>query len=428
MPGTAALDLGGFAELNSVSCASAGNCAAGGDYADGSSAQPFVVDETNGVWGTAIEVPGMAALNGGVFGGSVSSVSCSSPGNCAAGGGYADGSANGHAFVVNETNGVWGNAIEVPGTADLNVAGDAGVNSVSCDSADDCAAGGYFSYAVDKDGSPKHQAFVVSEHGGVWGQATVVPGTVLGGAYASNVASLSCAGAGDCVAGGNFSDPAHKAHGFVVAERSGTWRNAIKVPMGVKSVSCATPGNCMAGGSRYVVAEKNGKWGKTINLLAVLVKAGRYAEVSSVSCASAGSCAAGGWYTDNAHHVQPFVAGEKRGTWGKAIKVPGWAALNVGGNIGKGWPLVAGVSCASPGNCAATGIYFDSSHKHQAFVVSEQSGVWGKAVEVPGTAALEAGGGYAEASSISCADPGSCAVGGLYTNGSGPGQVFVTAP
>ncbi len=59
MPGLAALNTGGYADVNSVSCASAGNCAAGGYYADSSGhGQAFVVSETNGTWGTAIEVPG----------------------------------------------------------------------------------------------------------------------------------------------------------------------------------------------------------------------------------------------------------------------------------------------------------------------------------------------------------------------------------
>ena len=37
VPGTAGLNVGGAATVNSVSCASAGNCVAGGSYVDGSS-------------------------------------------------------------------------------------------------------------------------------------------------------------------------------------------------------------------------------------------------------------------------------------------------------------------------------------------------------------------------------------------------------
>ena len=44
VPGTAALNKGGLAIVNGVSCASAGNCSAGGKYADCAGvAQAFVV-------------------------------------------------------------------------------------------------------------------------------------------------------------------------------------------------------------------------------------------------------------------------------------------------------------------------------------------------------------------------------------------------
>jgi hypothetical protein len=72
-----------------------------------------------GTWGTAIEVPGTGALNQG-GNAAVNSVSCASAGNCSAGGAYRDGSGHFQAFVAGEVNGTWGTAIEVPGTAGLN--------------------------------------------------------------------------------------------------------------------------------------------------------------------------------------------------------------------------------------------------------------------------------------------------------------------
>src|SRR5215470_6321237 len=100
VPGTAALNRGGQAAIASVSCASAGNCSAGGDYLDSSSRQQaFVVSQTGGTWGTAIEVPGTAALNHGTA--DIVSVSCGSAGNCTAGGSYRDSSGRLQVFVVN---------------------------------------------------------------------------------------------------------------------------------------------------------------------------------------------------------------------------------------------------------------------------------------------------------------------------------------
>ena len=95
---------------------------------------------------------------------------------------------------------------------------------------------------------------------------------------------------------------------------------------------------------------------------------GGNAAVISVSCAAAGNCAAGGYYLDSAGHGQVFVAGEVNGTWHAAIEVPGTAALNSGGQA-----VVSSVSCASAGNCAAGGVYTDSSRHGQAFVVNKPS-------------------------------------------------------
>jgi hypothetical protein len=141
-----------------VSCASAGNCAAGGFYTDSSGkGQAFVASEVNGTWHAAIEDPGTAALNqrGDA---AVNSVSCASAGNCAAGGFYTDSSGNGQAFVASEVNGTWHAAIEVPGTATLNQGGYAIVGSVSCAMAGNCAADGFYT-----DSSRHVQAFVVNE-------------------------------------------------------------------------------------------------------------------------------------------------------------------------------------------------------------------------------------------------------------------------
>jgi hypothetical protein len=87
-------------------------------------------------WGTAVEVPGIASLNaGGTAYVYTQSLSCPSAGNCSAAGSYTDGSGHLQAFVADEVNGTWGNAVEVPGSATLNAGGTAGTISLSCPSA-----------------------------------------------------------------------------------------------------------------------------------------------------------------------------------------------------------------------------------------------------------------------------------------------------
>jgi hypothetical protein len=61
----------------------------------------FVASETNGAWGDAIEIPGLSVLNAG-RNAAVTSVSCGAAGNCAVVGTYTDGSGRTQAFVVSQ--------------------------------------------------------------------------------------------------------------------------------------------------------------------------------------------------------------------------------------------------------------------------------------------------------------------------------------
>ena len=214
VPGTAALNKGGNAVLNSVSCGSAGNCSAGGQYRGSSgNYQAFVVSQVHGAWGTAIEVPGSAALNQHGFA-AIESVSCASAGNCGAGGIYIDSAGNTQAFVVSQAHGTWGKAIEVPGTAALNQGGNAFLSSVSCASAGNCGAGGDY---IDSAGNT--QAFVVSQAHGAWGKAIEVPGTAaLNQGGSAEVSSMSCALAGRCSAGGRYTNIFGRVQAFVDSE------------------------------------------------------------------------------------------------------------------------------------------------------------------------------------------------------------------
>ena len=424
------------AAVVSVSCARRGECAAGGYYRNGSvNYEAFVVDETGGVWAKAIDVPGLAGLN---IGGDarVNSISCSSAGNCAAGGRYDDGSGNNQAFVVEEKSGVWDVAIPVPDLEALNAGGAAEVSSISCASPGNCVAGGFY-----RDGSGQKQAFVAQETSGIWGSAAEVPGTAdlnLGGAAA--VKSVSCPSIGNCVAGGSYLDGSGLSQAFVVSEENDVWGAAIEVPgsealnlldASVLSVSCGSAGDCAAGGyysdvnasshtQAFVVNEENGVWGAAIEVPgSAALNLGDSARVTSISCASAGNCAAGGWYTAGSkNHQHPFLVNETGGTWGSAVDAPGIAALN-GGNA-----QVTSISCAAATTCVAGG-YFTGGAGAQAFVVSEMSGVWGTAIKVPGTATLNVG-GSARVNAVSCVSTGECVAGGAYQDGSRVLRAFVT--
>jgi len=427
VPGTAALNTGGFAVTRSVSCASVGDCSAGGFYTETSgNHQAFVVGEANGTWGTATEIA--SGVNTGGFA-VTESVSCNLAGTCGAGGFYTDGSGHQQAFVVGETNGTWSTVREVPGSAKLNQGGSAQITSVSCTSAGNCSAGGSY-----RDSSSHSQAFVVGETNGTWGTAQEIAAGLNQGGDALTT-SVSCASAGNCSAGGLYRDGLAHFQAFVVGETNGTWGTVQEVPgtaalnrggsAQITSVSCAAMGNCSAGGNyldgfnhfqAFVVNEKNGTWSIAKRVAAALNQGG-HALINSVSCASAGNCGAGGFYTDGSGHSQAFVVGEITGTWGIAKRVA--AALNQGGHA-----LINSVSCASAGNCSAGGLYTDGAGRFQAFVVGETSGTWGTAEELPGTAALNQG-VRAAVAWVSCAAAGHCSAGGFYTDRAGHQQAYV---
>ena len=145
-------------------------------------------------------------------------------------------------------------------------------------------------------------------------------------------------------------------------------------------------------------------------------------QTTAVSSGSAGNCAAGGFYT-SAHifgNTEAFVVSQVNGRWQKAIEVPGTAALNKGGRA-----FTTSVSCASAGDCGAGGVYADASHRSEAFVVSQVNGRWQQAIEVPGMAALNHG--DAQVNSMSCASAGQCSAGGYYTDVSRGTEAFVVS-
>ncbi len=333
----------------------------------------------NGVWQQAVELPGTATLSAGHFA-SALSVSCASSGNCSAGGFYLDGSSNQEPFVATEAHGDWGDARDAPGIDMIDPGGVGSIESVSCGAAGACSAGGVFS---DSSG---HQAFVVNQVQGVWGTAELIPGgeTLNAGGFAA-VDSVSCSAPGDCAAGGSYLDSSANSQAFVADEVSGTWGTAHELP---------DSGTLNSGGN---------------------------AAVMSVSCTTSGNCSAGGSYSAGPNDFQALVASEVSGVWGDAQEVPGSGTLNAGG-IG----AISSVSCTTPGNCAAVGDYHDGSMRSQSLIVSEAQGVWQSAIETPGTAALNAGGG-ASTESVSCVAPGNCEAGGFYTGVQGLNQAFVVS-
>ncbi len=362
LPGIAALSSGLGGKLTQVSCASAGNCSAAGTYTGpGNTSFAFVADEVDGTWGTAQALPDAASL--GTQGSAISAISCPSAGNCAAvGADYAT------PFILDEVDGTWGDPLAVPGLASLGTLANQGFDSVSCADAGDCTAIGTVA-----NGSGVQSAVVVTETGGTWGDATVLPGQVPTSSRGSWARSVSCPAAGDCTATGG-DEPVGNTYGVWVADEvNGSWGSAQALPTPLATttdatgkLSCATPGNCVvAGGYRdaqgflqaFVADEVNGTWQASQDVpgLAGMV----VSDTDAVSCAAPGDCTSTGSYDINGHY-QEYSTDEVDGTWAPATAIPG---------APPGGPTIDGLSCTAPGYCSAVGVLYG-----QRSLVSEATG------------------------------------------------------
>jgi Bacterial Ig-like domain (group 3) len=312
----ATLNAGGNAAITSISCPSAGNCAVGGYYTDvHGSRQAFVATEKKGTWRNAREVAG--TLNSGGHA-QVNSVSCGSAGNCVAVGqyfGYVNQVASTEAFEVTEKNGAWSSATQVPGTGSLNVEGLAIATAVSCAPASgplSCALGGHY---YDKNGH--QQAFVDVLKKGAWQKASSIGTGHNVGGYAQ-VSTVSCPAAGDCAAGGFYltaPGSSQKYQAFLVTLEGFTWQPVEEVAGSlntgmtaqVNSVSCPSVSFCAAGGF-YTDALVDGTLAFTVD----------GAVTQSTKTALSMSAATARWGHEQAEHiavaVTPADAGPATGT------------------------------------------------------------------------------------------------------------------
>jgi Bacterial Ig-like domain (group 3) len=290
--------------IGHLSCTGPGDCTAGGSYtitpyeSSAWETAGFVIDEKNGHWGSAVPVPGVPVVPNSIT--QVSAVSCASPGNCAAGGNVSiQTTQNGvytttyEAYVVQETGGRWQQARLIPGMSELT--------QLSCPAAGDCtaagAAGPVSACASNFHGSCP--AVVLTEKNGSWG----TPRPVLTAAQArttdSSINALSCASAGNCAAAGSIGQQT-----LVMQEKNGTWSAPSQLPgipvvkngggAAVKSLACPAAGDCDAGGYYdtapdgkqlgFVATEAGGRWGRP-QLIS-------FGDVGPIACFSASSCAA----------------------------------------------------------------------------------------------------------------------------------------
>ena len=148
------------------------------------------------------------------------SVSCASAGNCVAAGNFWNLAGDYEAFTMSMVAGVWGQATPaVFADGVQNATPDARFDSVSCGSAGHCVAAGNFKNLAGDD-----EAFTMSMVAGVWGQATpaVFADGVQNATPDTYFDSVSCASAGNCVAAGYFENLAGGYEAFTMTAVNNT--------------------------------------------------------------------------------------------------------------------------------------------------------------------------------------------------------------
>jgi hypothetical protein len=362
-------------EINQVACTSAGNCVAVGIYeADATTGadQVFTVTETDGTWGAAQPLPGIATLDVGAFP-DVNGLACPSAGNCVVVGDYGtDLDSNGissqwDAFLADEVNGVWQPAQEVPGITTLSTAGSS-ASTITCPATGDCVISGDYQTGTADTSTDTTEAFAAIESGGTWGNAKQPPGTTASTGGEALISQFGCSSAGNCLATGSVSNSDGTVTSqFLVPLSGGTLAAAQKVSgvVGLGSVACPAVGDCVVtaqlGTSAKPVSatltESNGTWGKAAALPgATSLPKVTGSDAGQISCASVGNCTVvGGYYWDNGPPIAAtgsFAADEAGGTWGSAEPLPGLAALNAGD-----YGSASGLSCSAAASCVAAGVY-----------------------------------------------------------------------
>ncbi len=429
--------------LPALSCPSAGDCVAVGDFSDASSTtRGLILNETRGVWRnpTMITPPANAAASPGI---TPYAVSCGSAASCAIVGSYQDSSNNVRSFVEEKVNGRWKSATQVSLPANALGSGqNSQLRSVDCASAGNCSAVG--TYIVKAARAQRIEGLVLDEVRGKWRRAaeTSLPSGANENPFVS-LGQLACVSGGNCSATGSYIDANNLTHGLILNEVAGKWSRgtAVTLPananaypnVSLSSVACASVGNCTTIGTYesesanlegFTVSESAGRWGRAV---AMKMPAGAAANphvffygFSGISCPSAGNCSTGGQYRDSSGKYQGFLIDQVNGTWRPAVELtlPS-GSLMAGKNGG-----VVAMSCVVAGQCSAGAAYLDGSSSYQALTVSEVDGVWqtGAKVTLPsGATSVGVDGGVY---GLVCPVSGQCTATGSYLSGSTNYQGF----
>lgn len=297
-----------FSELNSVSCMSAGNCVAVGDYRISSEqTEGFLAVETSGTWARGQELPLPADAGSAPSETTFVGASCSPSGTCELLGEYLTSSALGivHSAVDTYT---FGHGLSSQSVEISQLAGEDGIglSAISCPTATDCVAVGAQASQLSE------TAAYVTESAGIWGSPMTIENPNDSANQEEYLSTVSCVAVGDCVAAGDYLASDGNAYAEAYTDEAGVWGSptTLTQPKSMSnpyadSISCvASVSDCtlvgalsdQEGGLHAASATMtNGHWGQ-LAAAQVPVEAVPDHELLAVSCGAGISCTAVGYY------------------------------------------------------------------------------------------------------------------------------------
>ena len=145
-----------------------------------------------------------------------------------------------------------------------------------------------------------------------------------------------------------------------------------------------------------------------------------------MACPSAGNCAAAGLYRDTTGSTQAMVATQSAGgSWqANELTLP----ANANSTAAHQDAELNSVACASAGDCAAAGFYEDATGSLQALVATQSAAAAWQASELTLPAnAITTAASQVNLNSVVCASAGYCTAAGSYTDTTGSFQALVSS-
>jgi hypothetical protein len=315
--------------------------------------------------------------------------------------------------------------------------------ALACPSAGNCIAAGLYA-----DFTNSYQGLIATEVAGVWQSPTAIVAPSNGGSVASPTPyAASCASVGNCAIVGGYLDTQLDQYAFVDEEKGGAWSTAAELTLPttaigsgqiaqLRAVDCPSAGNCvgvgdfLAQGSStlqppqmpMVAVEVHGSWSTRAITLPAGASVSPFASLGQVTCASAGNCVATGTYLDVNNVTHGVVVRLSGGVLspGAAIVLPANASAYPNVTVGAS-------TCVTSGPCVVIGTYLTTRGRREGFALQGANATWPRAtmLRMPLGAAVNPRVFYYGFAGLACTSAGNCATGGQYVDIAGHYQGFL---